>query len=90
MVNISQFRTAYRRGPYAWPGGYPIYAITTDGGALCFKCLETERRSILESLRDNINDGWHVAAFEINWEDTLYCDHCNVQIESAYGEEVRV
>ena len=30
----------------------------------------------------------HVIAYEINYEDeTMYCDHCNEKIESAYGEE---
>lgn len=76
--------------PYAWPGGYPTYFITRDGAALCHKCGTKEAPRIITSIRDNDRDGWNVAACVINYEDTdLYCDHCNQQIESAYGETSR-
>jgi hypothetical protein len=88
IKSISDFRTAVRHGPYAWPGGYPMYFICDDGGALCCNCVRTERRNILESIASKSRDGWRVVALDINWEDsTLYCDHCNEQIESAYGED---
>jgi len=68
--------------PYAWPGGYPLFAITSDGAALCNKCCSTERELIGTTTG---SDGWCVIALEINYEDTnLYCDHCSNQIESAY------
>ena len=68
--------------PYAWPGGYPMFAITSDGAALCHKCCSTERESIGTTTG---SDGWCVIALDINYEDTsLYCDHCSNQIESAY------
>jgi len=68
--------------PYAWPGGYPMFAITSDGAALCNKCCSTERELIGTTTG---SDGWCVIALEINYEDTnLYCDHCSNQIESAY------
>ena len=71
------------RHPYAWPGGYPLYAITDDGGVLCHTCCKSEFTSIVGSYP---NDGWHVIAIDVNYEDTsLYCDHCNQLIESAYG-----
>jgi hypothetical protein len=73
------------RNPYAWPGGYPRFAITDDGGALCPKCCRAEFGLIARSLP---GDGWHVVAHDINYEDnSLYCDHCNNQIESAYGDD---
>lgn len=36
-LTVSEFRKQYSRGlgKYAWPGGYPTYAITADGGVLC-------------------------------------------------------
>ena len=34
------------REPYAWPGGYPMYAVTDDGGVICRFCAEEERESI--------------------------------------------
>ena len=76
------------RTKYAWPGGYPLFLIMSDGGALCIDCGKKEFRQIAYAHRHNLKDGWHVAAPNINWEDTdLYCDHCNNKIESAYGEE---
>lgn len=88
LINsISDFRKAIRSGPYAWPGGYPLYFITSDGGALAFTTASTERRCILEALRDQDNSGWRVIGMDVNWEDEqLTCDHTGERIESAYGE----
>jgi len=72
------------RAPFAWPGGYPLYAITNDGAALCRHCCQTERLSIATTTG---NDGWNVVAQAVNWEDPdLLCDHCGSRIESAYAE----
>lgn len=70
--------------PYAWPGGYPLFAVTHDCGALCKTCCKSERASIGTSTG---RDGWAVVALEVNWEDpALHCDHCGCRIESAYAE----
>jgi len=69
--------------PYAWPGGYPLYAAMDDGGALCHSCTKSERHSIATTTG---TDGWTVIAIDVNWEDTnLYCSHCGEQIEAAYA-----
>jgi hypothetical protein len=86
IETISDFRAAVRHGPYAWPGGYPCYFITSDGAALSFKAAKSERRLILESIRDRSDDGWRIVALDINYEDSnLVCDHTGEKIESAYG-----
>jgi hypothetical protein len=75
------------RSKYAWPGGYPLYLVTSDGAALCCDCGRKEYKRIAYAIRHHLSDGWRVEAADVNWEDTnLYCDHCNTQIESAYGE----
>jgi hypothetical protein len=73
---------------YAWPGGYPLYYLCTDGGALCPSCVTHERAKILRATHENDNNsGWAIAGVDINWEQTeLYCDHCSDQIPSAYGD----
>jgi hypothetical protein len=87
IKTISDFRAAMRHGPWAWPGGYPCYFITSDGAALSFKSARQERRNILEAIRDQDNSGWRIVAMDVNWEDAeLYCDHTNERIESAYAE----
>lgn len=73
--------------PYAWPGGYPLYFITSDCAALCHDCARKHGRAVIDSIRTRANDGWRVVAQDVNWEDSaLYCDHCSKPIESAYGE----
>lgn len=85
---VGDFRRAMRHGPYAWPGGYPCYFITSDGAALSFEAAKAERRQIIWSIGHKINDGWRVVAMDVNWEDTrLICDHTGKTIESAYGED---
>lgn len=88
--SISDFRRAVRNGPYAWPGGYPLYWIMADGAAIAFDVARVsgEGRRMLEALRDNnFADGWRPMALAVNWEDAeLYCDHTGERIPSAYAE----
>lgn len=85
--SVSDFRRAMRNGPYAWPGGYPLYFITNDGFALSFAAAKAERRLILEAIVSKNDDQWRVVGMDINWEDAhLYCEHTGERIESAYAE----
>lgn len=77
---------SFIRQPYAWPGGYPLYAITSDGAAICKHCAKTEYRQLLTSTATKARDGWTIVAVDVNWEDAyLTCDRCSQPIESAYG-----
>lgn len=82
---------------WAWPGGYPVYAVMGDGGSLCPKCVKEELRTVVRATHDHevteslcsryLDTAWVVAGAEVNWEDPdLTCDHCYKPIESAYGE----
>lgn len=83
--SVSDFRRAYRQGPYAWPGGYPLYFITDDGAAISFNSARYNRRLILQSISQKLNDGWRIIGVEVNWEDeSLTCDDTGEQIPSAY------
>jgi len=85
---VHDFRRAIRNGAYAWPGGYPLYFITSDGAALSFDAAKAERRNILQSIAHRNNDGWRVIGADVNWEDQdLTCDHTGERIPSAYGED---
>lgn len=85
--NVAQMKATLRAGEYAWPGGYPMYFITSDGGSLSFDSVRENLRSIMDSIANDYRDGWKVIACEINWEDgDLYCDHSGKRIESAYAE----
>lgn len=71
--------------------GYPYFFVMVDCGVLCPHCAEREKDLIVECMTDNSETSWDkqwvVVAVDINYEDeSLYCDHCNKQIVSAYGE----
>ena len=70
--------------PYTSVGCYPMFAITSDGGALCKNCCKSESRSIGLTYG---NDSWQVVSLDINYENKdLYCDHCSQPIECAYSD----
>ncbi len=72
---------------YTMPGGYPVFAITKDGAALCSQCTKDHLKLILKDTHENGHTGWEIMSSMVNWEDqNLYCDHCGKIIESAYGE----
>lgn len=77
------------RSPYAWPGGYPRYFITSDGAALSIDAVRENYAIIADDIRTgNTRSGWHVCACDINWEDgDLYCNRTNARIPSAYAED---
>jgi len=86
-MNTTAFKNALRAGPYAWPGGYPIYFIASDGEALSFDAARQNARQIIQAIRNHSRCGWRVIATAINWEDAdLYCAHTGERIQSAYGE----
>lgn len=84
---VEKFK-AFVRQPYAWPGGYPLYAITADGEAICKACGKKYAKLIISETRQNCKTGWQIVGVDVNSEDSsLTCDNCNDPIESAYGDE---
>ena len=78
----------FARQPYTWPGGYPLAAITADGGCLCAACVRKEWSLIVSESMENTNCGFRIAGVGVNHENTeLFCDHCSAHIESAYGDD---
>jgi phage FluMu protein Com len=81
---------------YAFPGGYPLFYLCADGGVLCPDCANNNNEVYIDSddktpeeKEARFNDPqWHIIAVDINYEDTtMYCDHCNKHIVSAYGDD---
>lgn len=88
IKTVADFKATLRAGQFAWPGGYPLYLLCSDGGTLHFDCARKEARNVIDSIARKSGDGWRVVACDVNYEDTdLYCDHCSKPIESAYGED---
>lgn len=68
---------------FAWPGGYPLFAVMDDGGGLCRHCAGRERTWIATTTG---SDGWCIQSLAINYEDAdLSCCHCGTEIEAAYA-----
>ena len=88
MLNPAQILQSVKyvaRHRYAWPGGYPMFVLLSDGECLCAK---SEFPAIAHSTITDSRDEWRAMASDINWEDSsLYCAHCNATIESAYGDD---
>lgn len=84
-LTTSQIKEYLRNGPYAWPGGYPIYFTTSDGGVLSYEAVKEEWKVVAYAIRHRLNDGWRVVAVDVNYEDEdLYCAHTGEKIPSAY------
>lgn len=94
-MKLAEIKQALRKGPYAWPGGYPQYFLMGDGEALSFKAARQEWRQIVRAHFDAEGalpyyqrDQWFVVGVEINWENPeLYCAHTDERIDCAYGED---
>jgi hypothetical protein len=89
---VADFKATLRHGPYAWPGGYPLYLLCADGGALHFKCARENAKRIIAAIADRPkgyrDQQWECVACDVNYEDNeLTCDQCGTRIESAYGED---
>lgn len=68
---------------YAWPGGYEIAYLTHCGGLLCHQCANAN----LKLTIDPDTHDWYIVDADIHWEGSaLSCDHCNREIQSAYGD----
>jgi hypothetical protein len=89
IKTVSDFRKAYKSGPYVWPGGYPLYFVTADGAALSWAAAKECRSQIVRAVgSDDTRSGWRIIGADVNWEDaSLYCDHTGERIPSAYAED---
>ncbi len=72
--------------PVAWPGGYEIFGICTDGEILCHTCVKENR----EQCSDPDNDGWTLEGYDAtcNTDEYAYCANCNKFI-SPFGDTLQ-
>ena len=86
--STKDLKTQIRSGQFAWPGGYPLYFLTSEGDTLSFEAVRENFATIVSAMRSRSNDGWCIIACAVNWEDSsLLCSHTSKRIESAYAEE---
>jgi hypothetical protein len=74
--------------PYSWPGGGEHFAIMSDGGTICAKCVGENAREIVESSRRyQRGNVWHIEGI---WStqnsepnESIYCDHCSRDLQNV-------
>lgn len=82
---VDEFNAALEAGPYAWPGGYPLFFLMSDGETMSYKAAEENADQVREAIADGSGCGWRVVAVEVNWEDAdMVCCHSGEPIDCAY------
>lgn len=87
IENSHQLRATIRNGKYTNVGGYPLYLVFGDGEPCCFDCARKEYKQISSDTKAGYGASFQVVGCEINWEEEMFCSHCNNQIPSAYGDD---
>lgn len=88
IKNGLQLRQTLRAGAYAWPGGYPIVLITSDGEYVSPKALMDDKSALYVALCD-IRSGYsgRIVGADIYYKGPpVQCAYTGVTIESAYGD----
>lgn len=86
-LTVQKFTEYLSNGMYTFPGGYPMYFITRDGGALSFDAAEEQKAQIVDAMNEGGQKQWEVIAVDINWDNAdLYCEHTGEPIPSAYAD----
>ncbi len=71
---------------HCWPGGYPLFYLFRDGTVFCPDCVNSEIDTIDADTRSKFGASFELAAVDVHYEgEPLICEHCNADIESAYG-----
>lgn len=75
---------------FAWPGGYQMIYVASDGGVFCPDCANGKNGSdarLSDGPDDAPHDGWLLEGYDVFYEGPdEYCAHCNAVIESVYGD----
>lgn len=80
-VSKSDLQSFVRSGGFAWPGGYPMGLLMSDGEVIDSKSARSMYRYIRRGTC-----GWAAEAVFIHWEgEPIECAHSGRMIESAYG-----
>ena len=82
IQTVAQLKATLRAGAYAWPGGYELTLVTSDGATLCFECARKEFYQLCYSKRHNLNDGWNVIHCGAFYDSGIVCDHCNKSLDN--------
>lgn len=75
------------RHPYAFPGGYQLFALTSDGELMCVNCVKKNFKLCLRATKANDRYSWCIDTITIVWEGpNVFCCNCNKEFETEYGD----
>lgn len=57
ISTIENFRAALKDGPFAWPGGYPLFFLCKDGAALSYEYAKENAEFIEGAITEKDNTG---------------------------------
>jgi hypothetical protein len=91
VYDLNKARDAVRfvaREKYAFPGGYEMFAILSDGEALCFDCCFSEYSQVADSTLARARDGWQAIGISHTGETegAIDCAHCGRVILESEAE----
>jgi hypothetical protein len=77
-----ELRCCLRAGDYAWPGGYSIAYITSDGAILSPETVRDNLYSVIWSIKNNCDDGWKVVGTILDCEtdEEMICSYSGMAI----------
>ena len=90
--DLPRFEFNYNNGKlkaYSDWGSYPLFYLDASCSVLCPDCANEAEQAFTEAEAEDpgnngfLADGLPVDA-GVNYESEVYCDQCNVCIESAY------
>ncbi len=90
VMPLQRVKELLRAGPYAWPGGYPMFFVCADGEPMSFTATRQNWRQVVgaHSPAAWSDRSFAIAAVEVNWEDReLRCCVNDERIPSAYSED---
>ena len=68
ISSVADLKATLRAGQHTFPGCYPLYFITADGGSLSFESVRENLGEIMGAMREDNDPQWRVIACEINYE----------------------
>lgn len=90
-MKVKELQSFIRANGFAWPGGYPMALLMTDGECIDAQSARENYRLLRQAMRYEaasnwLDKDWLPAEVFIHWEGApIVCAHSGRDIESAYG-----
>lgn len=86
--NLHHLQQILAAGPYAWPGGYPLYFVMADCEPMSFEAVRDNKAEVFAAFEEGGDVSWRPNFVQINWESSdLTCAHTGELIEAAYVDD---